>query len=265
MSYFGERLIKFFLIFVFSLKLLYANVLTPDLPKDGVISAPNEKFVDPNLDYSKFMGRVTDKDDSGRVLKIGVENNNTKFLKSGDILYFKVNNHESKSYCKASVRSSEDFFFSVYVQDFAACWPKNRYLPRGLMLNFKSNKMEQRVYEASNYRELLIKRKQGFLNQLNDINHFLWSFDQQKLKAATDYDKKINELIRQKQLAIDNLINKKQESIVLQAELKKKLNSIDESLNHYRVERQEHITDRWNMDNDRGLPFVRRPQKVKSK
>jgi hypothetical protein len=42
-----------------------------------------------------------------------------------------------------------------------------------------------------------------------------------------------------------------------------KLNELDESLIHYRVERQELMTDRWNLDHDSGLPVGQRPQDVK--
>lgn len=266
MRYFDEGRFAITLSLFFMVQhCVFATILTPDLPREGVISDQNNKFLDPNIDYSKFMGRVSDKSDSGRVLKIQVENNNTKFLKAGDLVYFKVNTHEAREFCKASVRTAEDFFFSIYVQDFDACWDKKRYFPRGVQLNFKADKMAQRVYEASYYRKLLIDRKEGFLKQLNGINHFLWTYDQQKLKKAAEYDEQINNLMREKQLAMDNLINKKQESILLQSELVKKLNSLDESLDHYRVERQEPITDRWFMDHDRNLPVMRRPQRMKHK
>ena len=75
----------------------------------------------------------------------------------------------------------------------------------------------------------------------------------------------INELLREKQLALDGLIQEKQESLVLQGELVSKLDRIDESLDHYKVERQEHLLDRWNSDHDQALPFGRRPQKMKQK
>lgn len=266
MKYFGEWCNVIILSFFALLQQdALATIATPDLPKEGVVSPQNNKFVDPNIDYSKFMGRVSDKDDTGRILKVHVENNNTKFLKAGDLIYFKVNTHDGEGFCKASVRTAEDFYFSMYVQDFEACWDTKRYFPRGVQLNFTAAKMAQRVYEASHYRELLILRKEGFLKQLNDINHFLWTYDQQKLKTAAEYDARINELLRDKQLALDNLINKKQESITLQSELIKKLDALDESLDHYRIERQEPITDRWFMDHDRDLPVMRRPQKMKKK
>lgn len=260
MSRFGEYLLIFITLCSFNAA---AIILTPEFSDHGVITKQNNKFMDPKSDYSRFMGRVSDKDDSGNILKVKVENNNTKFLKAGDIIYFKVNNQDIGKFCKASVRSVEDFYFSMFVQDYDACWERDKYFPRGMQLNFKTAKLEQRVFEASKYREILILRKQGFLNQLNEINHFLWTFDQQRLKSAAQYDEQINELMREKQIALDNLLHKKQENILLQTELVKRLDSVDESLNHYKIERQEYLTDRWHMDHEQDLPMLRRPQKMK--
>lgn len=242
-----------------------AIIVTPDLEGRKVTGDDNNNFIDPRVDYSKFKGRVTDKDDTGRILKVQVENNNTKFLKAGDLIYFKVNNHENTRLCKASVRSVEDFFFSIYVQDFKGCWNEKRYFPRGLQLNFSTDLMATRVFEASEYRKLLIMRKEGFLNQLNGINKFIWTYDQQKLRTAITYDERINAILREKQLAIDNLLQKKQENLTLQTMLIDKLDSVDESLKHYKVERQEPLIDRWNLDHDEDLPFGRRPGRFKRK
>ena len=261
MSKFGEYLLTFMCLLMASEAL--AIMVTPKFADEGVITPENNKFLDPKTDYSRFMGRVSDKSDAGEILKIQVENNNTKFLKAGDIVYFKVNNHNSRKFCKAHVRTVEDFFFSVYVQDFANCWNTKKYFPRGMQLSFRTTKLVQRVFEASKYREILILRKESFLKQLNDLNHFLWSFDQQRLKAAANYDEQINHLIREKQLALDNLTHKKQESILLQNELIKKLDYLDGSLEHYTIERQEYLTDRWSMAHEQDLPVLRRPQKLK--
>ena len=271
MNRFGECLLNLNKVLLFRLFLgcistsAMATILTPVLPLDGVVEADNNKFIDPRVDYSRFMGRVTDKSDSGKILKVKVENNNTKFLKAGDIIFFKVNNHDHGKFCKASIRAIEDLYFSMYVRDFDSCWSSDKYFTRGMQLNFKTKKLEQRVFEASHYREILILRKEGFLNQLNEINHFLWTFDQQRLKVASKYDEQINILMREKQLALDNLLHKKQENILLQNELAKKLDTVDESLDHYTIERQEYLVDRWNMDHEQDLPFGRRPQKLKRK
>lgn len=242
----------------------YAIVATPDFPAEGVTDPPNRGFIDPNIDYEKFMGRVSDKDKTGRILKVKVENNNTKFLKAGDTVYFRVNQHKSDVPCRATVRSVDDYYFVIYVQEFKYCWDTSKYFPRGMQLKFDAKVMGQRVFEASKYREILLLRKEGYLKQLNGINNFLWTYDQQKMKTASDYDQQINELKRAKRLAIDNLLQTKQENLMLQVELQNKLDTIDESLEHYRVERQEYITDRWNLDHDLGLPMPQRPLEIKN-
>jgi len=242
----------------------YATLLTPKFPDEGVTAPDNNNFIDPRVDYSKFMGRVTDKDSkTGRIVKVKVEINNTKFFKAGDIVYFRVNRHDSELPCRASIKSIEDFYFVMYVTDYDQCWGRDKYFPRGLMLNFKSNVLSQRVFEASKYRETLIERKEGFLKQLSNINHFLWTYDQQRMQTASSFDERINKLKREKQLAIDNLLQTKQENLLLQVELMKKLDNIDESMDHYRVERGEYLTDRWNMDHDLGTTFPQRPPELK--
>ena len=262
MKAFGEFV--FYSILLFS-GMAQAIILTPKLENGKQVSQDTNYYMDPKVDYTRFGGRLTDRDDSGHILKIHVENNNTKFFKAGDLLRFKVNNQDLGEYCEGSVRSVEDFYFTIFVTDFSKCWRKEQYFPRGLQLNFVTRKLEQRVFEASKYRELLILRKESFLKQLNDINQFLWTYDQARLKAAADFDKQINELKRAKQVALDNLIQKKQENILLQSELIKKLDIIDQDLKHYKVERQEYLTDRWAMDQDQGLPVLRRPQEMKNR
>jgi hypothetical protein len=262
---YGQKIINIlFFTFIVMCNNVFAVLAVPDLPKRGLTDPDNNTYMDPKVDYENFMGRVTDKDKSGRILKIKVENNNTKFFKSGDLVYFYVNNHESDTPCRSTVRSVEDFYFTVYVQDFKYCWDTSKYFPRGVQLKLESKVLGQRVFEASKYRELLILRKEGFLKQLNGINHFLWTFDQEKMKTASDYDIEINELRRKKQLAIDNLLQTKQENLLLQVELQKKLSALDQSLIHYRVERQEYLLDRWNMDHDKGISFPQRPLSLKS-
>ena len=238
---------------------LFALHAVPDLPKKGVMEPPNNSLIDPKVDYEHFVGRVTDKDGSGRILKIEVEINNTKFFKVGDSLFFKVNNHEDKKSCRANVRSVEDHFFTIFVTDYRRCWGRDEYFLRGMQLNFYAPILAQRVFEASKYREVLIARKEGHLGQLSQINHFLWTYQQQKMKLASKYDKEINRLRTLKQKALDDLVSKKENQIILQAELKKKLNYLDETLEHYRVVRGEYITDRWDKDHDSAVKFTQRP------
>jgi hypothetical protein len=259
MSTFGHFWILFFCLWGTA----QGVIVVPNLPAEGVLGPENRGSIDPGVDYERFSGRVTDKDDSSRVFKVHVENNNTKFFRAGDEVLFKLNLKENRQYCKGFVRSVEDFHFTMYVESLSPCYSVDEYFRRGTVLNFYSKTLALRVFEASKYRDQLILRKEDFLKQLNDINHFLWTFDQQKVKTAADYDERINQLQREKRKALDDMITLKQERLVLQNELMKKLNELDESLLFYRVERQELMTDRWQMDHDQGLPVGHRPQEIK--
>ncbi|MFL5784277.1 MAG: hypothetical protein ACJ76H_06710 [Bacteriovoracaceae bacterium] len=255
---------RVFVIFLFGFFALSqssdAMVLTPAYPNEGVLEPDNHGKINPEIDYERFSGRVTDKDDAGRIFKVRVENNNSKFFRAGDLVLFKVNLQDNRHYCKAFIRNVEDFHFSMYVESLEPCYSTEKYFLRGTVLNFYSKMLGVRVFEATKYREQLIVRKEDFLKQLNDINHFLWTFDQQKVKTAANYDDEINRLMREKRKALDDMIALKQERLNLQNELMLKLNELDESLKYYRVERQELMTDRWNSDHDAGLPFGQRPQ-----
>ena len=257
---------RFSVIFLFHLFFMAganAMILTPSYSKEGVLEADNRGNINPEIDYERFSGRVSDKDDSSRIFKVKVENNNSKFFRAGDQVLFKVNLQENREYCKAFVRNVEDFHFTIYVESLAPCYSSTKYFMRGTVLNFYSKTLAIRVFEATKYREQLIVRKEDFLKQLNDINHFLWTFDQQKVKTAANYDEEINRLMREKRRALDDMIALKQERLNLQNELMGKLNELDESLKYYRVERQELMTDRWNSDHDSGLPFGQRPQPIR--
>lgn len=242
-----------------------AVVNVPNLPDAGVLGPQNNGVIDPNVDYERFSGRVTDKDDSGRVFKIQVENNNTKFFRVGDVLEFTVNLKNDRKHCTGHIRSVESFYFNMYVETLGPCYSVKEYFRRGTVLNFHSKVLGERVLEASQYRKQLILRKEDFLKQLNDINHFIWTFDQEKVKTAAHYDEEINRLQRDKRKALDDLITLKQERLILQNELMKKLNELDESLQYYRVERQELMTDRWQSDHDAGILFGQRPQQMKER
>lgn len=253
----------FILIFLISTQ-AFGVVISDPLPEKGVLSRDTNHQIDPNIDYERFTGRVSDKDDSSRIFKIRVENNNSKFFRAGDKVSFKVNQQEKKNFCTGFVRNVEDFYFSIYVESLGPCYSTNEYFRRGTVLHFYSPILAERVLHASQYRNQLIVRKEDFLSQLNSINHFLWSFDQQRVKTAADYDLRINELQREKRKALDDMITLKQEKLILQNELMRKLTELDESLKFYRVERQELLSDRWNLDHDTGLPFGQRPQEEKT-
>ncbi len=242
--------------------LAWGTIAEPDLPNDGVVSADMNHAMDTHINYAEFTGRVSDKDDAGRIFKVHVENNNSKFFRAGDSLYFRVQGKEDDQRCKGFVRNVEDNYFSMHVENLSPCW-KEGYFRRGTVLNFDSKVLEGRVFEAMKYRELLIIRKDDFLKQLNGINNFLWTFDQQKVKVAANYDEQILEMQRAKQKALDDLIQQKQEQLTLQTELMRRLTEMDASLKYYQVERRELLTDRWNLDHDQALPVGQRPQDLK--
>ncbi|MCT4643091.1 MAG: cell division protein ZapB [Bacteriovoracaceae bacterium] len=248
-----------------SLNTCFALLAVPNLDPKTTLDGDNNSTIDPRVDYERFSGRVTDKSDNGRIIKVKVENNNTKFFKAADKVYFTVNNHPSETRCTGNIRKVEDFYFVMYVTNFDYCWDRKKYFPRGVVLNFESKVLAKRVFEAAKYREILLLKKDGFLSQLSKINNYLWTYDTQRVKVAADYDERINELKRQKARAIDNLIQEKQEKILLQQKLRASLNRLDSSLDHYKVERQEYLLDRWNMDHDNGLPFTQRPLKLKDR
>jgi hypothetical protein len=254
---------KILLISVICLNTAFANLGLPNLNNAGSVDPENNNIMNPKVDYQNFSGRVSDKDETGRVLKVKVENNNVKFFKAGDEVSFKINTRSSQLSCRANVRSVEDFHFVIYVKNFSNCYSLDKYFPRGMILNFNSPILAQRVFEASKYREILLLKKDGFLSQLSQINNFLWGYEQEKVRVAAKYDEKINELRRQKRLAVDNVLKIKQEKILLQAKLQSNLNTLDGSLEFYRVERQEYMSDRWNMDHDTTAPVSQRPQKLK--
>lgn len=233
----------------------------PELPSSGVLSPDVNHGMDPSIDYGVFTGRVSDKDDAGRVFKVQVENNNSKFFRAGDVVYFRVQDREGAK-CKGFVRTVEDHYFAMHVENLDPCWP-DTYFRRGTVLRFESPVLAQRVFEASQFRQIVLARKDDFLRQLNGINHFLWNFDQEKVKVAADFDARILEMQTAKQRALDDLVHQRQEKTVLQGELMKRLNETDEALRFYRVERRELLTDRWNLDHDMSLPVGQRPQELR--
>ncbi len=254
------------MLLLFTLQCAFGTALSPDFPAEGIVSKDYRGFIDPKIDYTHFSGRVSDKDETGRVLKIKVENNNTKFFKNGDYLEFHLANESSDDLCVGYVRTTEDFYFTMYVQDFSSCFKKeNNYFRRGTILRFKSDILAQRVFEGSKMREMLLIKKDDFLKQLNDINHFFWSFDQEKIKVTAQYDQQLNELRELKRKAIGRLLDKKKEYMDTQVLLMSQLNKLDEEIHFYRVERQEKFIDRWNGDHDTGLPFGQRPMAMKQK
>lgn len=221
-----------------------------------------DSFYDETIDYANFSGRVTDRDDTANVFKISTENSNAKFFRIGDPLTFRVSNFEKREPCKANVRNVEDGYFVVFVSDISPCFDQE-YFRRGNVLLFNAPVLAQRVKDASLYRVVLLRRKRDFFKQLNDINHFVWTYDQQKVLVASEYDQQIIELNKKKQEALDSLITKKEDQLRLQRELMRRLDTLDSDLEHYRIGNEELHVDRWHLDHDLGHPVDHRPQELK--
>lgn len=224
-----------------------------------------DSFYDPTKDYSSFEGRITDRDDTKTIFKVHSDNTNTKFLRAGDSMSFHIAHQEEEAPCTGYVRSTEANYFVLYVADMARCYRNDAYFRRGTILLFNSPMLATRVKDASSYRVALIERRKDFYRQLNDINHFIWTYEQQKVLTSAEYDKKILALREAKQKALDSLIDKKKDSYRLQGELMKRLDGLDKDLDFYRIGNEDTSLDRWSRDQNLGLPVGKRPQNYKAR
>lgn len=222
----------------------------------------DDSFFDPEFDYSSFMARVTDRDKTGNIIKLFSDNKNVKFFRSGDEVRFRVSHKETKM-CRGYVRSVENQYFILYVQDLYECWKEGEYFRRGALLQMRSIVLATRVRDASLYRVVLLNRRADFFSQLNDTNHFIWSYDQERVKTAAEYDKKIIELQKAKQRALELLVVRKSDSIKIQKELTYRVDQLDKDLDFYMIEKSDADDDRWNKDHDLGKPVGKRPPEIK--
>lgn len=250
------------LSFVQDVQAVPSDTANEELLTDKILYE-TDSFYDIKVDYSKLSGRVTDRDPTNNIMKVSSENLNAKFFKAGDYLEFTTAKDKMTDPCKGYIRSVEPGYFVMYVSDLDPCWKMGTYFRRGTLIAIESKKLAQRVKDAAIYRLVLLKRRKDYFNQLNGINHFLWSFGQEKVLVAAEYDKKILELQKKKQKALENLSSKRRDKMVLQKELIKQLDVLDRDLDHYRIEKNELYVDRWHMDHDLGHPVGKRPQDLK--
>lgn len=222
-----------------------------------------DSFYDKDVNYAKFSGRITDRDKSSNLMKVSSENSVVRFFRAGDKINFHVATMRDRDPCVGYIRSSEKGYFTIYAEDLTPCWGGELYFRRGTVIIVDSRDLSKRVEEASLYRVALLRRKKDYFNQLNRVNHFIWAFDQEKMKLAAEYDKKIMELTRDKERALDALIGKKGDYAKLQRELAFQLDELEKDLDFYRIERTELYVDRWHQDKDLGLPVAPRPQELK--
>ena len=160
--------------------LLSFGLITKILAAD---KGPMDSFFDPKEDYSTFSGRITDKDDSGHVIKVSSENSNIKFFRAGDPVEFTVARIDNPP-CQGFVRSVDGGYFVLYVKNFNPCWGKRDFFRRGSALIFNAPRLLERIKSMGHYRVILLRRKNDFLKQLNSINGFLHNYNQKKLIIA---------------------------------------------------------------------------------
>lgn len=224
-----------------------------------------DSFYDVTFDYTSFSGRVTDRDSTASIVKISSENKNVKFFRAGDLVEFKLQNNNEGEYCQGFVRSIEPDYFVMFTKDLIPCFPKDEYFRRGSVLVMRSEKLAQRVREASVYRATLMNKKKDFMGQLNDINNGIWNFEERKVQMAADFDRRIVEMEKEKLRALDELLTKKNDEIKLQRELAFRLDNIDKELDFYRIDKNELMVDRWHLDKDLGYPVYDRPEEIRPK
>ncbi|MBF0206738.1 MAG: hypothetical protein HQK53_07590, partial [Oligoflexia bacterium] len=90
------------LMLLLMVETLFADVFTPPLPQQGVVTPDMDSFFDPNIDYTRFYGRISDRDTKGKIIKIRIENNNIKFFRAGDLVEF-ARASIPNSFCKGYV------------------------------------------------------------------------------------------------------------------------------------------------------------------
>jgi len=219
-----------------------------------------DTIFDSNLDYKKFSGRMTDRDKVGDILKVFTENKNIKFFRPGDPLEFRLPN-QSDSFCRAFIKIVEKNYLTLYVKNLFSCFKKGEYMRRGSQMSFNAPILEERVKDAGLYRVVLLRKKEEYWDQLRRMNQFIWNYDQKKVKVSANYDKRIVALENKKRRELDILLGKKRDQVLLQKEIVKKIEMLDNDLDFYIIDQYEPELDRWHLDHDLGLPVGKKPQK----
>ena len=223
-----------------------------------------DSFYNPDFDYSRFPGRVTDKNEGETLVKIATENNNIRFFKNGDpITMVWPREREGDDFrCDAVIRAIEEGYMVLFVSRIRSCLPNPKsYFRRGTQMKFHSPILAQRVLEVSRFRQVLIEKRRGFLEQLNEINSDIWSFKEKKLRVVGEYEREKIELDRKKQKELRDLDEENREKIHLQNELIGRLKTIEQDMDFYQVSEPDILADRWSLDHDLALPMGPRPPK----
>ncbi len=238
-------------------KNLFATAYDPNLPDHGVMSLDFDGFLDPNRDYSKNMGRITDIHQEKKILKIKVESDTTRFLKTGDAVLISFEKL-SKAPCEVYVVSTEISYVTLSWTSLDQCWKQKEYFRRGLAVKLESSIMQLRVQQASAYRKQLLERRNVYLKQLSDVNNFFWQYETDRDKLLNEYDQKINALKNERSKVVGSLDEQRADKTKVQGELMQELNSLDELLKFYQIDRKEALTDRFYQDYDTSAPVDQR-------
>lgn len=220
-------------------------------------------FEEIDRDESRFVARITDRDESGRIFKIRSENRNVKFFQKGDQINFNIYDQVNYRPCSAQVKDVEESHIVVKVSSLYTCWRRDKTLLRGTIIKIDAPILAQRVLEAKTRYTLLNKEKTDLLSQLNGVNNFIWNFDLEKSKVALEYDRRISELLKEKKQALIGVDQRRDNSFKLQRKLRDRLDKLDFELVEKRVEKQELFYDRWNLDHDLGRSHTKRPNRQK--
>jgi hypothetical protein len=257
------------IIFFFGFLLLYTlpgySVESRKTLTSATLKLDPDSFYDPTFDYSRFSGRVTDRDTASTIVKVSSETKNVKYLHAGDFIEFKIQSQPSSEFCGGYVRSIEENYFVMFIKDVSICSPNTEYFRRGTVLIMHSQKLSQRVKEASIYRAGLIAKKKDYLEQLNKINQSIWTFEERKIQLAAEYDRKIIELDKDKMKAIGEMLAQKNDDMRIQKELIARLDTLDSEFDYYRIEKEDLVFDRWHLDHELGLPVYTKPEEIRPK
>tara|TARA_B100000925_G_C21998200_1_gene469980 strand:+ start:712 stop:1419 length:708 start_codon:yes stop_codon:yes gene_type:complete len=213
-------------------------------------------------DYSHFYGRVTDVSDDGRILRVNTENKNIKLFRAGDVVNFRLTKNVDGDDCIGYVRDIDGDYLVYSVTSYAACSIQGERLRVGTLIKLESKQLFERINDALVFRDVLQKRKDDFLLQLNEVNQWLWSFREQKLKEVAKFDQEIEEIKLKKFKAVSNLNIKRKDYLHLQRELKFRLDELDRDIEFYRIQNSRVLRDRWAKDRDLGIQTLQPHKKV---
>ncbi len=185
-----------------------------------------------SIAYTKVPLRMTDKSENLKLFKMALKSNKTKGLKLGDNLEFSIN--KNQKLCTGIVKTLEDAYLTIYVEDISSCWDKKQMLRRGVVFNFSGNMIEERDIEKRLTRKELEAKRKDFINQLNDINIYFYSFDLKRKKIEAEYNNKIRLLKLEKVKALEQLYRDRKAKADIQLRLKNDLKRVKEAKRYLR-------------------------------